>query len=1256
MKKKNRFLSWMMSFVMAVTMFPALYAEGQAAGTYDSYVDGQDVQLTATMSYSITVDENVAVQSNAFNGDTVTLEVPDTMVDDSLVVSYVNTSNKVAWVTLTKESDTKYSFVMPEADVQVSCLVNNEDNQMIVVGTTDSYYARADKDLTVTYDVPLPPEGYVYDIAEVYVPVRAHDYNDKGTMSASMNGASYAVNKGVVSGKTSASGIKMAVPNSLIIKNPYESGVDYYYNAVGYYPVTANHLATLTLTLVEGTIPEREQLPGQILRYNFRNIQEDGTVEDVSGNGNDGSVGVVNTVEYQGNKGIATDADDTYVTMPDHITDDLNDYTFSMWSSVQNRGSAIHNKKLYGFGANSYLVAQGNQNYQYHSYFAQGDKNHVYQKDLQGSNGNTTWKHILVTQKDNQVSLYVNGELWDIFETDTRLSDFTTTGNYIGKELANNICDVKLYDRALTYTQILYDGASVFLNDIDGANYIMDALIPEKTIGLTEDLLLPVATIETDGYTITWETSDASVITKDGVITRPEEGKADAVLTATITFGEATLTKEIPILVDGYDVYDYTLDIKGEKGVDIQDGMYGLFYEDINYSGDGGLYAELIENRSFEAMECKSTGSKTFSAIWDGLYQWSSDDTMVLKEEGGLNENNPHYLSFQGTSFSNGAYEGVYLEKGKKYNVSFWAKSDSFDGSIEVSVGSNSVTVTDSLTNRWEKYSAVLTASEDTRYERFVITLSNPGQVDFDMISMIPDDALFGALRKDLAEKLKDLKPGFLRFPGGCIVEGNTLDSRYEWKKSVGPVEERAQNWNRWAVKSSTSLPDNGYSHYNQTLGLGFYEYFELCEYLDCEPLPVVNVGLACQYDTDISVESFPLDSEGFQQCIQDAIDLIDFANSMDFEHNEWAALRKSMGHEKPFNLTMIGIGNEQWETSTSQFFARYEAFEEAIHAAYPDIKLIGSCGPTVQSSTWTNAWNWVRGKSETNDNFVYAMDEHYYMNPDWFYQNTDFYDNYDRNVKVFAGEYASRWSGGANKPQINNLESALSIAAFMTGLERNADVVYLASYAPLFARINYTQWSPDMIWFDDTGSYGTPEYYVQKMFATNMGDYTVKSELATEGFEMKAYQTVSYDEETRELIIKLVNSNTIAETVNVVLDKKYGVTEGTKAAVSMMTSEELSDYNTIAEPEKVSPSDSEVEVSSGFRYEMPANSVTVMRISTASVSKGDVNRDGKVTAVDALKILLDAASVDKDISDVNGDGTVDSKDAAQILDYATGK
>lgn len=543
--------------------------------------------------------------------------------------------------------------------------------------------------------------------------------------------------------------------------------------------------------------------------------------------------------------------------------------------------------------------------------------------------------------------------------------------------------------------------------------------------------------------------------------------------------------------------------ISQRKRADIMPDMMGLFFEDINYAADGGLYAEMLENRAFEFVDCYGDKADYYTEF-DGLYGWEcypkeKNARMRCVMGSPVAEENPHYLRFTAeesqAGFKNQAYDGIVLKKGAQYEVSFYARSISYQGRIQISVQKDGIIAASGETellpgkkqepHNWKKYHLLLTAKEDVKGGDFAVMLEQTGVVEFDFFSMMPKDAVCGIFRRDLFELLKDLQPGFIRFPGGCIIEGNTLSNRYRFKETLKPVEHRRSNWNRWAVHLVNE--ENGYhsvfSHYNQTLGMGYYEFFLLCEALGAKPLPVLNVGLACQYQ---SYEMVQPGTEAFGQYLQDALDLIEFANGA--EDGRWGSVRVAMGHKEPFHLTMLGIGNEQWETEKSGFFERYRLFEECIHAKYPEIRLIGSAGPDITSERYEKAWKYYHGAVKTQKNYVYAVDEHYYVEPDWFYAHTDFYDEYPRDVKVFAGEYAAHPGHTELMEQKNCLGGALAEAAFLTGVERNADVVVLASYAPLFARLGFTQWAPDMIWFDGETSYATPNYYVQKMFSCMKG------------------------------------------------------------------------------------------------------------------------------------------------------------------------
>lgn len=620
------------------------------------------------------------------------------------------------------------------------------------------------------------------------------------------------------------------------------------------------------------------------------------------------------------------------------------------------------------------------------------------------------------------------------------------------------------------------------------------------------------------------------------------------------------------------------LNLNGAKLADINPRMYGLFFEDINYGADGGLYAEMIENRSFEFVDAHGDRGDYYT-VFDGGYGWSvypenAKAEMAIVSGSPLYAENPHYLRFTssqaGAGICNKAYDGITLKEGEEYRVSFYARNISASGNFVVSVISGgkaaafaTVPVRDprgTLPNFWEKYEVTLTARKSVRHAKFVLSMSSGGTAEFDFVSMFPADAVKGIFRRDLFEKLDAVHPGFIRFPGGCIIEGNTLANRYDFKNTLTIPERRKNNWNRWAVheNSEKNHYHSVFSHYNQTYGMGYYEFFLLCEALGAEPLPVLSVGLACQYQ---SFEYVPQDSPAFAGFVQDALDLIEFANGP--ADSPWGKVRAELGHPEPFNLKMVGIGNEQWQTDKIDFFSRYEAFEKAIHAKYPKIRLIGSAGPAVKEERYGKAWAFYDSHADDPD-FVYAVDEHYYMKPQWFLDNVGFYDSYPRTRRVFSGEYAAH-----PESRKNTLEGALCEAAFMTGVERNADVVRLSSYAPLFGRVNFWQWRPDLIWFDDETSFGTPSWYVQKMFSNNVGDEEIDlgaavGDLRSRGIYVCASRTSA--QKGGDYIVKIVNLSGS--------DQTFDFTDGGDrlACVSkeVLSGPEPEAENTISDPDRV--------------------------------------------------------------------------------------
>ena len=538
-------------------------------------------------------------------------------------------------------------------------------------------------------------------------------------------------------------------------------------------------------------------------------------------------------------------------------------------------------------------------------------------------------------------------------------------------------------------------------------------------------------------------------------------------LTATALLTAAAL---VPAPAHAEDTTDYTITVAPDaRGAAIEDTMYGVFFEDINRAADGGLYAELVQNRSFE-YSTADNGSYT------PLTSWTVGGTAeVLNDSGRLNERNRNYLSLgAGSSVTNAGYNtGVRVEQGKRYDFSVWARAESattLTVTLKDAAGELATARRVAVKGGWAAYRASFTASRTSNRGRLAVASSGPAALD--MVSLFPRDTYKNqpnGLRRDLAEKIAALKPGFVRFPGGCLVNTGSMqdyseasgwqrERSYQWKDTVGPVEERATNANFWG--------------YNQSYGLGYYEYFRFAEDVGAMPLPVVPAlvtGCGQNRATD--------DEALLKRHIQDTLDLIEFANGP--AGSTWGKVRARMGHPKPFGLTHIGVGNE--ENLPREFFARFQRFRAAIEAKYPDITVVSNSGPDDSGTTFETAWQLNR------EGEVDMVDEHYYNSPQWFLQNNDRYDSYDRNgPKVFLGEYAS---------QGNAWKNGLAEAAFMTGLERNADVVELASYAPLLANEDYVQWRPDMIWFNNRASWGSADYEVQKLFMTNTGDRVVPSE-----------------------------------------------------------------------------------------------------------------------------------------------------------------
>lgn len=612
--------------------------------------------------------------------------------------------------------------------------------------------------------------------------------------------------------------------------------------------------------------------------------------------------------------------------------------------------------------------------------------------------------------------------------------------------------------------------------------------------------------------------------------------------------------------------HELTVDARKEIA-EIQPTMYGIFFEDINFAADGGLYPELIKNRGFEfklgLMGWNEPNSDRHS------FNKNSGKAQLIQYSDSTNNHNYVLITVndpEGYDLINEGYRGMGVKKGDKYRVSFDAANKGkisgvkfefldTDGNV---VGETQVSLE---STDWKSYESEIVPTVTVEKARLRITFEGSGDIWMDMISVFPKETFKNrknGLRKDLAQLLADINPGFLRFPGGCIVEGRTLAQRYQWKKTVGPVEERETLINRWNEEFSHRLtPD-----YFQSFGLGFFEYFQLAEDMGAEPLPILGCGIACQFNTG---ELVPM--EDLDPYIQDALDLIEFANGD--TSTAWGKVREDMGHPEPFNMKYIGIGNEQWGP---EYIKRYKEFEKAIKSKYPNMIIVSGSGPFPDGEYFEYGWEQLTKLGAE------IVDEHYYRSPEWFRENADRYDSYDRKgPKVFAGEYAAQSVAIASPDNKNNWETALSEAAFMTGLERNADIVTLTSYAPLMAHKEGWQWTPDLIWFDNLNSYGTPNYYVQKLFGTNPGTNLIKVTEKGEDLtgQEQLYASAVIDEEKNEVVVKLVNTSENEKEVE--LDFKGAKIES-DAKMIVLQDNDLQAENSFENPTNISPQSQNVE------------------------------------------------------------------------------
>ena len=650
----------------------------------------------------------------------------------------------------------------------------------------------------------------------------------------------------------------------------------------------------------------------------------------------------------------------------------------------------------------------------------------------------------------------------------------------------------------------------------------------------------------------------------------------------------------------------HVLDINTKKlGAPVQPTMYGIFFEDINYAADGGLYAEMVKNRSFEFPQ--------------HLMGWRAFGQFDVKDDGPF-ERNPHYvrLKYAGhndkfTGLENEGFFGIAVKKDATYRFSVWARCpEGGKSTLEVSFVDNDTmgedqrfaTVNVEVSGKeWKKYTATLKSPvTEAKGALRIFLMGDKATTDVEHISLFPTDTWKGrenGMRKDLAQALFDMHPGVFRFPGGCIVEGTDLESRYQWKNSVGPVENRPLNENRWHY----TFGHRFYPDYFQSYGLGFFEFFQLCEDFGCEALPVISCGLSCQFQNpDPTKPGVHVPVDQLDDYIQDALDLVEFANGD--VTTKWGKVRADMGHPAPFNLKFLGVGNEQWDYDEKHggygpvFTERLKKFNAALRAKYPKLKLIGTTGPNSEG------WDFDLLQPRMKELKVDLYDEHYYRNEEWFLSHGLRYDSYDRKgPKVFAGEYACHGKG----KKWNHYETSLYEAAHMTGIERNADIVHMATYAPLFAHVEGWQWRPDAIWYDNLRSFKSVSYYVQQMFAMNKGTNVLqltmnKKPVAGQDGQDGLFASAVFEKSTNEVIVKVVNTSKQAQPVSIQLTGMKG--ERTAETITLSHNGSMDDENTLDQPEKITPKTGSLKLDAGKKATLLLDDVPAMSFRIYKIKK----------------------------------------------------
>jgi len=623
-------------------------------------------------------------------------------------------------------------------------------------------------------------------------------------------------------------------------------------------------------------------------------------------------------------------------------------------------------------------------------------------------------------------------------------------------------------------------------------------------------------------------------------------------------------------------------------GKKISPDLFGLFFEDINYSADGGLYAELIQNRSFEYNPTEQREWNPFS-FWEYITPGFSYGKISVETTTPVHPDNPHYVVLDiehvgnetkhtgksGVGLRNSGFEGIVIKAGDKYNFSVFARQLSKEPiSISISLQNRKgqILAESSCTTsskEWKNYSASLTPTVGNDSATLVVLATTEGKLALDVVSLFPEKTFknrTNGMRADLAQVLADMKPRFMRFPGGCLVHGDGLGNMYRWKNTIGSVETRKEQRNIWG--------------YHQTTGLGYFEYFQFCEDIGARPLPVLPAAVSCQNSGGTwsiggtGQKALPIAE--MKDYIQEVLDLIEWANGP--VTSTWGAKRAAAGHPAPFGLQYVGIGNE--DKITPEFEERFKMIFNAVKAEYPEITVVGTVGPSPDGEDFSKGWDIA------NEVKVPVIDEHYYTSPEWFISNQSRYDTYNRNAaQVYLGEYAS-WG--------NKLRNAIAEGVYMTALERNGDVVRMASYAPLLAKKNFTQWKTDLIFFDNVTICLTPNYYVQQLFSANQGDFYFDNVISKNEKDSSIAASCVMDSKSNDIILKMVNFGKESKIMKINLS---GFKNIFPIAEKTVLTGNADAENTFDKPLSVVPVKSKIKVSRKFEYATPAMSLTVIRI-----------------------------------------------------------